>query len=173
MAKTSKKKAAITSTKKATEVENVTPSRVLSPFDDFDRMFDEYFTRGWMRPFRFSHPSWSHLPAPFEGRTPHVDIVDRDDEVFVKAELPGVDKNDVEITMTENSVTIKGSTKAEEKEEKGEYHRCEISQGSFSRTVSLPGEVDTDKAKANFKHGVLKLTIPKVKKSKHKTITVE
>lgn len=173
MAKTSKKEAAVTSTKKATEVEKTTPLKVLSPFDDVDRMFDEFFSRGLMRPFRFSHPSWSHLPAPFEGRTPHVDIVDRDNEVFVKAELPGVDKDDVEVTMTENSVTIKGSTKAEEKEEKGDFYRCEISQGSFSRTVSLPGEVDTNKAKAKFEHGVLKLTIPKVKKSKHKNIKVE
>ena len=90
MAKTSKKEAAVTSTKKATEIEKVTPLRVLSPFDDIDRMFDEFFSRGLMRPFRFSHPSWNHLPAPFEGRIPHVDIVDRDDEVFVKAVLPGV-----------------------------------------------------------------------------------
>ena len=70
-------------------------------------------------------------------------------------------------------MTIKGSTRAEEKEEEGDYHRCEISQGSFSRTLSLPSEVDPDKAKAKFKHGVLKLTIPKVKKSTHKKITVE
>ena len=75
--------------------------------------------------------------------------------------------------MTNNSITIKGSTKAEEKEEKGDYHRCEISQGAYSRTLSLPSEVDTDKAKAKFKHGVLKLTIPKVKKSKHISVKVE
>lgn len=173
MTDANKKEVASTSGKKGTEVEKATPVRSLSPFDDFERMFDEFFSRGWMRPFSFSHPSWSHLPAPFEGRTPHVDVVDREKEVFVKAELPGVDKNDVEISMTDNSVTIKGSTRAEEKEEEGNFHRCEISQGSFSRTVSLPNEVDTDKAKAKFKDGVLKLTIPKVKKSKHKNIKVE
>ncbi|MCW8923893.1 MAG: Hsp20/alpha crystallin family protein [Gammaproteobacteria bacterium] len=144
----------------------------MSRLEDFERMFDDFFSRHWMRPFSFERPSWSHLPAPFEGRTPSVDVVDRDKEVFVKAELPGVDKDDVEITMTGNSVTIKGETKAEEKEEDGDYHRCEISQGSFSRTVSLPSEVDTDKAKARFKHGVLKLTIPKVKKTTRKNIKV-
>ena len=159
--------------KKEDEVEKVEPSRALSSFDAMDSVFDHFFTRGWMRPFRFDQPSWSHLPAPFEGRTPQVDVVDRDDEIFVKAELPGLDKDNVEISMTSNSVTIKGSTKAEEKEEKGDYHRCEISQGSFSRTVSLPSEVDIDKAKAKFKHGVLKLTIPKVKVSKHKSVKVE
>jgi HSP20 family protein len=99
--------------------------------------------------------------------------VERDNEVFVKAELPGVNKDDMELTMTDNSVTIRGSTKAEEKEEKGNYHRCEISEGSFSRTLLLPADVDTDKARAKFNNGVLKLTIPKVKKSKNKKIKVE
>jgi HSP20 family protein len=167
------KKAAVTPAKKEKASEKVTPAKTLSSFEDVEKMFDDFFSRGWMSPFHFNQPAWSHLPAPFEGRTPHVDVVDRDNEIFVKAELPGVDKEDMELTMTENSVTIKGSTKAEEKEEKGNYHRCEISQGSFSRTVRLPGDVDTDKAKAKFKNGVLKLTIPKVKKSKNKKINVE
>ena len=173
MTKASKKEPTVMPIKSGTEIEKTTPEKRLSSFEELDRMFDDFFSRGWMRPFRFSHPSWSHLPAPFEGRRPHVDIVDRDDEIFIKAELPGVDKDDLEITMTDNSVTIKGSTRAEEEEEKGDYHRCEISQGSFSRTMSLPAEVDTDKAKAKFKRGVLKLTIPKVKKSKHKTVKVD
>jgi len=159
--------------KKETDIAKAESSRTLSPFETMDHLFDDFFSRGWMRPFRFDQPSWSHLPAPFEGRTPQVDVVDRDDEIFVKAELPGVNKDDVDIIITNNSVTIKGSTKAEEKEEKGDYHRCEISQGSFSRTVSLPSEVDTEKAKAKYKHGVLKLTIPKVKASKHKNVKVE
>ena len=168
-----KKQAAKTSVKDDKAIEKVAPVRSLSSFEDVEKMFDDFFSRGWMSPFHFSQPSWSHLPAPFEGRTPHVDVVERDNEIFVKAELPGVDKDDMELTMTENSVTIKGSTKAEEKEEKGNYHRCEISQGSFSRTLRLPDDVDTDKAKAKFKNGVLKLTIPKVKKSKNKKINVE
>lgn len=171
--KLSKTQKDVTPVKKETEIEKLTPSRALGAFEEMDRMFDDFFSRGWMRPFRFSQPSWSRLPAPFEGRSPQVDVIDRGDEIFVKAELPGVDKDDVEITMTDNSVTIKGSTRAEEKEEKGDYHRCEISQGAFARTVSLPSEVDTEKAKAKFKHGVLKLTIPKVKISKHKSIKIE
>lgn len=173
MANAQKQEVAKKPDKSVAEIKGTEPMSALSRIDDFEHMVDDFFSRHWMRPFSFERPSWSHLPAPFEGRTPHVDVVDRDNEVFVKAELPGIDKNDVEITMTGNSVTIKGSTKAEEKEEDGDYHRCEISQGSFSRTVSLPSEVDTDKAKAKFKHGVLKLTIPKVKKSTRKTIKVD
>jgi len=173
MTKASKKDTSVTSIKKQTDIDKAAHSTALSSFEAMDRMFDDFFSRRLMKPFGFDQPSWSHLPAPFEGRTPQVDIVDRDNEIFVKAELPGVDKNDLEITMTNNSVTIEGSTRAEAKEEKGDYHRCEISQGSFSRTLSLPSEVDTDKAKAKFKHGVLKLTIPKVKKSKHTSVKVE
>ena len=172
MAKTNKKKSAKTPAKKATQVKKATTEKAITPFDDMEQMFKEFFSRGWMSPFHLAHPAWSHLPAPFEGRAPHVDVVERDNDIFVKAELPGVEKDDLELTMTDNSVTIKGSSKAEEKEEKENYHRCEISRGSFSRTVSLPGDVDTDKAKAKFKNGVLKLTIPKVKKSKHKNIKV-
>ena len=183
MTQESNKETSKTPVKKDTEVVKVTPTRSLNPFEAFDRMFDESFSRGWMRPFHLGHPllghpslghsSWSHLPAPFEGRAPHVNLVDRDNDVFIKAELPGVDKNDLEITITDKSVTIKGSTRTEEKEEKGDYYHCEISQGSFSRTLALPSEVDTDKAKAKFKHGVLKLTIPKVKKSSRKSVKVE
>lgn len=163
----------VTPIKKENVVEKAAHLGGLSTFDDFERAFDQFFSRGGMKPFQHGHPSWSHLPAPFEGRMPHVDVVDRDKELFVKAELPGVEKGDIEITMTDRSLTIKGSTKSEEKEEKGDFHRCEISQGSFSRTISLPSEVDKDKAKAKFKNGVLKLTIPKLKKSSHKNIKVD
>lgn len=172
MVNANKEVVASNSGKKGAVAKKAEPVSALSRFDDFERMFDEIFPRRWLAPFNFGRPSWSHLPAPFEGRTPQVDVVDREKEVFVKAELPGVDKKDVEISMTSNSVTIKGSTHAEEKEEDGDYHRCDISQGSFTRTVSLPSEVDTDKAKAKFKDGVLKLTIPKIKQSKRKSIKV-
>jgi len=169
----SNKKSAKMPAKKSTKVVKADKEKALSPFDDMEKVFNEFFSRGWMSPFHLTHPAWSHLPAPFEGRTPHVDIVERDNEVFVKAELPGVEKDDLELTVTDNTVTIKGSTRAEEKQEKESYRRCEISQGSFSRTLALPCDVNTDKANARFKNGVLKLTLPKVKKSKHKSIKVE
>jgi HSP20 family protein len=93
--------------------------------------------------------------------------------VIVKAELPGVDKKDLDISVTQNTVTIKGTTSHEEKEEKGDYYRCEMSHGSYSRTLSLPADVDEKKSKAKFKNGVLELTLPKLKKSKRHTVKVE
>jgi HSP20 family protein len=106
-------------------------------------------------------------------RTPRVDVIDRDNDIVVKAEIPGVKKEDLDVSMTDTTVTIKGSTSHEEKHEKGNYYRCEISRGAFSRTVALPSNVDTDKAKAVFNDGILELTIPKVEKAKRKSITVE
>ncbi len=156
------------------QMQKVTPSRALSPFEEMehmmDRMFEGFFPRPWLR---WERPRWAELPALFEGKWPHVDVIDREDEVVVRAELPGVDKNDLDVSMGDNTVTIKAATKREEKEEKGDYYRCEISHGAYARTVTLPAEVDADKAKAKFKDGLLELTLPKLEKSKRHTITVE
>ncbi len=148
------------------------PARALSPFEEMDRMFDQYFRRGWMRPWRFEWPSFPEVSLP-DMKVPKVDVVDRESEVVVKAEVPGVDKKDIDISVGEDTVTIKGSTRHEEKEEKGDYYRCEISRGAFSRTVAQPANVDGSKTKANFKDGVLELVLPKVEKSKRHSIKLE
>ena len=145
------------------------PSRMLSPFEGFDRMVDEFFGRGWMRP---SRRDWLAFPE-FEITMPKVDVIDRDEEVVVRAEVPSVKKEDIEISISGNMVTIKGETKKEEKEEKGDYYRAEISRGAFSRMVTLPADVDESKAKASLKDGVLELTLPKLEKAKRRTIKVD
>jgi len=91
---------------------------------------------------------------------PSVDIIahDNDNEIQVHAEIPGVDKKDLDISVTEDSVSINGSAKHEE--EKGEYYRRETSSGSFACTVAVPYEVDTAKVKAKFKDGVLEMSLP-------------
>jgi HSP20 family protein len=155
------------------ELQKAEPKRALSPFEEMDRLFEDYFSRGWMRPFRWEWPSLGEMAKPFEGKMPKVDVIERDDEVIVKAELPGVDKKDLDVSVTENSVTIKGTTSHEEKEEKGDYYRCEISRGAYARTVALPSYVDADKAKASFKDGVLELKLPKVEKSKRRSIEIK
>ena len=147
--------------------------RPLSPFDEMERMFEGFFPRRWMRPMSFDWPVLTGASLPFEGRIPKIDVVERDNEVVVRAEVPGVDKKDLDISVTDHTVTIKGCTKEEHQEEKGNYFRSEISQGSFSRTSALPCEVDGDKARASFSDGVLELTIPKLEASKRHTIKVE
>lgn len=136
-------------------------------FGDVDRMFDDLFGRRLMRRFGLERPF-----AEAEGFLPSVDVIDRDDEVVVRAAVPGYRKEDIEISVSDSMLTIKGETKTEEKEEKGDYYRCEISQGSFSRMVELPASVDDTKAKATIKDGMLELTLPKIEKSRRHTISI-
>ena len=155
------------------EIQAARPTRALSPYEEMERMFENYFPRGWMRPFRTEWPSWGELTAPLEARMPKVDVIDRDEEIVVRAEIPGIEKDDLDISVSDNLLTIKGETKHEEKEEKGEYYRCEISRGTFSRTVALPSDVDSEGGKAKFKDGVLELTLPKIEKTKRRSIKIE
>jgi HSP20 family protein len=148
------------------EIQKAEPVHPMNPFEAMDRLFESYFPRGWMRPFHIEWPSFPELPVPFEGKAPHVDIIDRKNQIVVKAALPGVDKKDIDVSVTKNSVTIKGSTSHEEKEEKEDYYRSEISRGSYCRSMMLPAEVDESKAKAKFKDGILELTLPKLKAGK-------
>lgn len=167
----------ITTVEKGKEIKKPAPTHALSPVDEMDRlmerMFEGFMPRGWMRPWQWERPSWSRLPAPFEGRMPTVDVVDRENEVVVRAEVPGVEKKDLDVSVAEDSITIKGSTRREEKEEKGDYHRREIVSGSFARTVALPAVVDTARAKASFKDGVVELTLPKIEKARKRKVNIE
>lgn len=150
--------------------------RMLSPFDEMEREMErwfDHFGRNWIHPFRSRRPFWADFEEAFEGKIPSVDVIDRDNEVLIRAELPGVDKKDLEVTLTDDALTIKGTSKSETEEEKGDYYRREVSSGSFSRTVLLPTKVDGDKASSSFKDGLLELTLPKVKSTERKTIKVE
>ncbi len=151
-------------------------SRAVSPFEEMERMFDNFFAarqHGWLMPFGGHWLGRSELAAPFEGRTPKVDVIDRDNEVMVKAELPGVKKEDLEVTVGDNSITIRATTKQESKEEKQNYYRSEISSGEFMRTVGLPATVDVEKAKAKFADGVLEMTLPKVEVAKRRNVKID
>jgi HSP20 family protein len=148
---------------------------------EVERAFEGFFDRGWLRPSRWDLPAFrglGELPAlkgAFEGKTPKVNVIDRDDEVVVEAELPGVAKTDVDVSIAENTVTIKASTSKEEEEkaEEGQYHRREISRGYFSRTLPLPSAVNEAQAKATFTDGLLTLTIPKAEQAKRRKISVD
>jgi HSP20 family protein len=157
---------------RVTQAAEKMPARVVTPFDEFDRFFDQLMPRGWLQPLRWERPLLSELPA-LEARMPRVDVIDRDDEIVVKAQVPGVKKEDVHVSLTGNRLTIKGESRSEEKEEQGDYYRCEISQGTFSRTVALPAEVDDSKAKAEMSDGMLEITLPKIEQAKKRDIKVE
>ena len=105
--------------------------------------------------------------------SPLVDVIDKKDSILVKAELPGVDKKDVKISLSENILTIRGERKEEKEIKKEDYYCCERAFGTYSRTIALPVEVDKTKAKATFKNGILEITLPKIEETKTKEIEIQ
>ena len=145
----------------------------MNPWDEMERWFERAGKIAWLRPdFRDWLP-YPEMSGVFGKGTPKVDVVDRDAEVVVRAELPGVAKEDLEVTVSADSVALKAHTSHEEKEEKGEYYRREMSYGAYQRTVALPHSVDGENASATFKDGVLEVTLPKVEKTPRNKVTVE
>jgi HSP20 family protein len=161
------------SKKQEGKLQKVEPARMATPFGDMEQFFDNLFARGWMRPLGWERPRWGELMGAFEERMPKVDIIDREEQVVVRAEVPGVNKDDLDVSVSDNAVTIRGETRHEEKEEKGDYYRSEMTRGSFARTVMLPTNVAADQAKAKFSDGVLELTLPKVEHAKKKTVKID
>ena len=123
------------------------------PFAQLQRrmnsVFEDFFGRS-------SSDLWGDDAGEF---LPRVDVSETGKEVRITADLPGLDEKDVEVTVTNNMLTIKGEKKVEKEE--GDYYHSERSYGYFDRTIALPQGIDADNAKAKFKKGVLKVTIPK------------
>ena len=140
-------------------------------FDEMDEWFDE-MQRHWLSPRLFGR-GWPDFKPAFGGRIPKVDVIDRDDEICVRAELPGVHKDHLSVTLHDNILTIQTSMEKEERDEEGRYHRRELVKSEFQRSLQLPAPVDSDRAKSSFKDGVLELTLPKQAGYKPKHIRVE
>lgn len=138
--------------------------RALSPFEEIEKLFEE----AWKRPFSLFSSLMPRLKSETEVVAPAVDIYEEGDDLVLKAELPGLNKEDIEVKVTDDFITISGEKKKEEKVEEKNYYRYERSYGSFSRTFRLPIDVQTDKAKAKFENGVLEVRIPKTEEAKSK-----
>jgi HSP20 family protein len=139
------------------------PLPLTSRLEDVERFFDDFFGRGWVRPLRWVRPT----AAQFGMGAPRIDVIDRDSEVIVRAEVPGIEKDDIEISISGTMLTVKGGMKRESSEQKGDYWRAEIFRGSFTRTLALPAEVNEEKADAMLKGGLLELRLPKIER-RHK-----
>ncbi len=135
---------------------------------EMDRMMDDFFGRR-MRPWWPER--WQRGDS--EITTPAVDVYEEKDEIVVKAELPGMEKNDIEVNISDSELTLKGEKKKEEKVEEDDYYRCERSYGAFLRSVELPKDVQADKIKASFKNGILEVRLPKTEEAKTKEIKVK
>ena len=138
---------------------------------ELERHFDSLFQRDWLKPVSFEMPEWTRKGI-LELKSPKVDIVEHDDDIVVRAEVAGVDKENLDVSLTDNAITIKGSTSEEFKEEKDDYFRSEMTKGEFSRTLALPAKVDASKAKSTYKHGMLEVVVPKLEEGKRHRIKV-
>ena len=138
-------------------------SDVMTLRDAMDRLFDDAFTR----PFslqRNGGATWSSLP---------IDMYQTNDDVIVKAVVPGIQPDQVQINVTGDVLTIRGEAKQEEEKKERAWHLREHRFGSFERSVALPVSVVPDKATAEFENGILTITLPKAEEVKPKAITIK
>lgn len=135
-----------------------TPMRnMMTMSEAIDRLFDDAFI----------------MPHGMGGlNTPSVDVVENEDNLVVKAELPGFTPDNVDIRIEGNVLSLRGEIKQENEKKEGQYHVRERRQSSFSRSIPLPVDVNADQATAEFDNGVLTLTLPKVEEAKPKRISI-
>ena len=136
---------------------------LLNMHDELSRFFDDFF--GERLPARQSKEGASWIPR--------VDISENDDEIIVHADIPGMEKDNIKITLTDNVLSISGEKKIERDEKKANYHRVERVFGSFQRSFYIPTNVDASKISASYKNGVLEVKLPKKEEAKPKEIPVK
>jgi HSP20 family protein len=149
------------------------PSRALSPLEaverrlaEMERAFEDFFSRPFS-PLGQARPPGTRLPEMGE-ISPSMDVYEEGDDVVVKAELPGMKKEDISADFSDGTVIISGEKEQEERIERKNYHRVERSYGTFTRSARMPVEVQADKAKATFKDGVLEIRVPKTEEARKK-----
>jgi HSP20 family protein len=134
---------------------------VVSIQDEMNKLFDDFFGRPVLRT-EWTDSAWN----------PSVDVSEDKDNVIIKAEMPGMNKEDIKISVQDGVLTLKGEKKQEKEEKDKNYHRIERSYGSFCRSFQLPTSVKSDKIKAGYKDGVLSIALPKAEEVKPKEIPI-
>lgn len=120
-------------------------------------------------------PEWHRRRRWEEGGiwSPAIDLIDQKDKFIAKVELPGVDKKDIKISLIDNNLTIQGEIEKDENIKREDYYCCERVYGKFSRSITLPSGIDQDNIKANYKDGILEISLPKKPEEKPKEITIK
>ena len=135
-----------------------------------EEFLEDFPSRRWMEtlgPFGWKWPRDIDLERTFR-----LDVIDRDKEFLVRGELPGVEKDDVEVTISGNRLMIEAEREFEEVDEKEEFYRHELGYGKYMRTIALPDEVDIEKIHAELKDGILEVTLPKIRAAERHTVKV-
>jgi HSP20 family protein len=141
------------------------PWRPLREPEETERWFEEVFGRPLIR-------SWRRLTLEEKGWVPPIELIEKEDKFVVKAELPGMTKEEIDVSVMGDTLIIKGERKAETEAKEENYYCCERSYGSFFRSITMPSAVDAKKIKATYEDGVLEIALPKVSEVKPKKIEI-
>lgn len=139
----------------------ITPWRPLREIEELERQLEDFFGR----------PMW-RLPVEERGWMPAIDVFEKDDKLIVKAELPGMKEEDIDVSVVGDTLMIRGEKKSESEVKEADYYRCERAYGGFYRSIPLPSTVDANKIEADFEDGVLEVSLPKSAEVKPKKIAV-
>jgi HSP20 family protein len=139
--------------------------KVSSPFHELESM------RQQMDNF-LSRVSDSGMPSLHAGVFPSINLTEDQDNYYIRAELPGISAEDLDVQSTGNNLSISGERKIEAEKENVRYHRREREAGKFSRAITLPGDIDAERVSASLADGILKVSVPKAEKAKPKQITI-
>ncbi len=143
-------------------------SRTSSPIADLrrvERQMEDMFER-------FAGDYSSLFGTEGRAGAPALDVVDRKDEVVVRADLPGLEQKDVQVEVQDSTLLLRGERAGQREEKEGDYYCCERWEGKFARSIPLPSGVDTDKINASFKNGILEIHLPKTKEARGKKIEI-
>ena len=140
------------------------PWRPFRELEELERRFEDIFGR--------PAALWRRLPTVERGWAPSIDVFEKEDKFVVKAELPGMKEDDIDVSVVGDTLIIKGERKAETEVKEEDYYCCERSYGSFSRSIALPSTVDAKKIEASYEDGVLEISLPKAPEIKPKKISI-
>lgn len=135
--------------------------RTWDPAEEMERFFEDPLLTNWP----FFRVAWGRTPREGIGWAPALEMYEKDNNFVVKAELPGVKKDDVDVSITGDTLTIRGQKKASKEVKEEDYYRCESHYGSFSRSITLPASVDAKKIEASYENGILEIRVPKAKEA--------
>ena len=144
----------------------IIPWRPFRELEEVERRFDDIFGRP------FVPAAWRRFPIREMAWAPAVEVFEKEDKFVVRADLPGVKEEDIDVSIEGDMLTIKGEKESESEVKEESYYCCERSYGSFYRSIALPATVDSKKIEASYEDGVLEVSLPKAAKSKSKKVTV-
>ncbi len=135
--------------------------RTWDPTEEMERFFEDPLFANWP----FFRAVWRRAPGEEMAWAPAIEVYEKDNNFVVRAELPGVKKDDVDISITGDTLTIKGERKTSKEVKNEDYYRCESRYGSFSRSITMPAAVDSKKIDASYENGILEIHVPKAKEA--------